>query len=61
MSYISSDETYEDIHPCAFMAKLQANQLDNPTYGDILKCDSEEFKMWDSAMVTELKSLGDLG
>ena len=45
INYTSSDDTYEDIHPCLFMAKIQANQVDTPVYGDILKRPAEEFKM----------------
>ena len=43
--YMSPDDSIENIHPCAFIAKLQANQKDNTIYGDILKCSTDEFKM----------------
>jgi hypothetical protein len=59
--YLSIDHTYEDIHPCAYAAKIQAHDEDNPTYSDILNCEDEERKLWESAMVKELKSLRDLG
>ena len=60
-TYLSADETYEDIHPLAFVAKVQSHNTDNPTYSDILRCEDEERKLWDAAMIKELKSLRDLG
>ena len=56
-TYLSGDETYKDIHPLAFMTKVQSHDADNPTYSDILRCEDEERKLWDAAMIKELKSL----
>ena len=36
-SYLSSDSTYEYIHPCAYIANVQESQKNNPTYGDVLQ------------------------
>ena len=36
VSYLSGDSTYENIHPCAHTANVQASQEDNPTHGDVL-------------------------
>ena len=44
-TYLLKDETYEDVHPLAFMAKVQSHDADNPTYSDILRCDNEERKL----------------
>ena len=60
-SYLTSDGTIEEIHPYAFSAKVQTHSTDNPTYKDILRLPEEERKLWDAAMVKELKSLRDLG
>ena len=60
-AYLSRDGTYEDVHPLAFIAKVQSHDADNPTYSDVLRCDNEERKLWDAAMIKELKSLRDLG
>ena len=53
-SYVTSDETIEDIHPYAFSAKVQTHNSDNPTYKDILRLPEEERKLWNIAMVKEL-------
>ena len=49
------------MHPLAYTTKIQAHDADNPTYSDILRCEDEERKLWEAAMITELKSLRDLG
>ena len=36
-TFISDDDTVEDLHPCEFTAKVQTHDLDNPTYKDILR------------------------
>ena len=55
-SYVSDDETLEDsIHPYTFSAKVQTHCTDNPLYKDILRLQEEERKLWDVAMVKELK------
>ena len=36
-TYLSEDETFEDMHPCTFVSKLQKHDQDNPNYKDILK------------------------
>ena len=59
-SYLSSVSVYEDIHPCAYTAKIQASLQDNPTYGDVLQTPIEERREWDKAMANELKVLGDI-
>ena len=60
-SYVTSDGTIEGLHPYAFSAKVQTHSTDNPTYKDILRLPEEERKLWDVAMVKELKRLRDLG
>ena len=60
-TYLSADETYEDIHPLAFVAKVQSHNADNPTYSDILRCKDEEGKLWDANIIKEIKSLQSLG
>ena len=60
-TYLSEDGTYENVHPLAFMVKVQSHDADNPTYSDVLRCEDEEKKLWDTAMIKELKSLRDLG
>ena len=45
----------------ALVAKVQSHDTDNPTYSDILRCEDEERKLWDAAMIKELNSLRDLG
>ena len=42
MAHLSSDETREDIHPCAYIVKMQTHRNDTPTYKDILQSSSEE-------------------
>lgn len=59
-SYVSKDGTIEGIHPYAFSAKVQTHGPVNPTYKDIIRLPEEEKKLWDVAMVQELKSLRDL-
>ena len=44
-----------------FSAKVQNHTADNPSYKDIMQLPEEERKLWDEAMVKELKSLRDLG
>ena len=58
---MTSDDTYEDIHPLAFVAKVKSHDDDNPTYTDVLRCSDDERKLWDAVVVEELKSLRDLG
>ena len=36
-AYLTADGTLEDIHPFAFIFKVQTHEQDNPTYKDILK------------------------
>ena len=50
-TYLSADETYEDIHPLAFVAKVQSHNADNPTYSDILRCEDEEKKLCNATMI----------
>ena len=58
--YLTEEETLEDLHPCAFISKVQTHKLDNPTYKDILRGSEEDGQLWDEAMVKELKPLADL-
>ena len=60
-SFLSEEDTIEEIHPCAFISKVQTHQQDNPTYKDILRGTEQEKQLWDDAMVQELKSLAGLG
>ena len=30
--YLTIDDTYEDVHPLKFIAKVQSHDSDNPTY-----------------------------
>jgi hypothetical protein len=60
-TYLSEDDTMEDIHPCAFTTKVQTHNQDNPTYKDILRGSASEREQWDEAMTKELKSMADLG
>ena len=41
-SYLTSDNTYEDIHPCAHTTNLQASQKDNPMYEEFLQTPEHE-------------------
>ena len=59
--YLTEKKTIENIHPCAFVAKVHSHDKDHPTYKGILKGDKEEKDTWDKAMVKELTSLADLG
>ena len=43
--YLTSDDTYEDIHPLAFVAKVKSHDDDNPTYTDVLRCSNDERKL----------------
>ena len=43
-TYLSEDGTMEDIHPCAFTAKVQTHDQDNVTYKDILRGSASERK-----------------
>ena len=58
---MSEDGVVGKLHPYAFSAKVQTHTADNPTYKDILRVPEEERKLWDAAMIKELKSLRDLG
>ena len=60
-TYVSEDGTIEDIHPCAFTAKVQTHNQDDPTYKDIMRGSASEREQWDEAMTKELKSMADLG
>ena len=60
-SYITNGFSVGNDHPYGFSAKVQTHLDDNPTYNGILRSDLDERKLWDEAMVKELKSLGDLG
>ena len=51
----------ENIHPCAYVAKVQTHAMDNPTYKNTLRADDDERKLWDESMIRELKSLAELG
>ena len=42
VSYLTEEETIEDLHPCAFILKVQTHKLDNPTYKDILRGSDDE-------------------
>ena len=60
-SFLSEEETIEDVHPCAFISKVQTHLKDNPTYKDIMRGIEQEKQLWDDTMVQELKSLAGLG
>ena len=60
-SYLSADSTCENTHLLAYVAKVQTHDTDNTTYSDIIECEDDERKIWESAMIKELKSLRDLG
>ena len=53
-SYLTSDNTYEDIHPCAHTANLQASSKNNSTYGEVLQTPDHEQDEWHKVMVKEL-------
>ena len=59
--YESKDGTVENPRHYAFVDKNQAHILDNSIYGDVQIFVPEERKIWDEAMVKELKPLRDLG
>ena len=59
--YLPEDDTYEDVHPLAYSTKVHSHAADNPTYSNILRCEDGERKLWDEAIIKELKSLRDLG
>ena len=60
-SYVSENGLIGDIYPYVFSAKVQTHTSDNPTYKDIVRLPDEERKLWDAAMIKELKILRDLG
>ena len=60
-NYLSEFGLVGEVHPYAFSAKVQTHIADSPTYKDILRLPEEERKLWDVAMIKELKSLRDLG
>ena len=60
-TYLSEDGLVGNIHPYGFSAKVQTHTADNPTYKDIIRLPEEERKLWEAAMVKELKGLRDLG
>ena len=43
------------------MVKVQSHDADNPTYSDVLRCEDEERKLRDAAIIKKLKSLRDIG
>ena len=53
--YLSEDGLAGDMHPYEFSAKVQTHTADNPTFKDILRLPEEERKLWDAAMIKELK------
>ena len=59
-TFMSNGGTVEDLHLCAFIAKVQTHDLDNPTYDDNLRGAVAEKTAWDDSMTQELKSLADL-
>ena len=59
--YLSEYNTFEDIHPCAFISILQTHDQDNPTYKDILKGSVTEREPCDKAMTKKLRHMEDLG
>ena len=59
--YALESGSIDNVYPYAFFAKVQTYTSDNPTYKDIVCLPDEEGKLWDAAMVKELKSLRDLG
>ena len=59
--YLSGDDTMEDIHTCAFTAKVHTHNQNNPTYKDILRGSALGREEWDTAMTKELKSMLDVG
>ena len=61
VSYLTEEETVEDLYPCAFISKVQTHELDNSTYKDILRGSEKERELWDEAMVKELKVFGWIG
>ena len=61
MAYLSSDETREDTHPCAYTVKIQTHRNNTSTYKEIQQSSSEERNLWNAAMVKKLQYLRDLG
>ena len=60
--YLSNDDTYEYTpHPLVFSAKARSHLSDSSTYKDIIRSSENGRKLWDVAMIKELKSLRDLG
>ena len=41
-TYLTEEKTIENLHPCAFISKVQTHEKDNPTYKDILRGSEEE-------------------
>ena len=42
VTYLTEEETIEDLHPCAFILKFQTYEQDKPTYRDIIRGSEEE-------------------
>ncbi len=50
-SYLTEDNTMEEIHTCAFVHKVQTHEKDSPTYEEILSGLEEEKQLWEDTMV----------
>jgi len=46
-----------DLHPLSFHVRLNANDLDEPTYRQVLQCKSLELNKWQDAIDAELRAL----
>ena len=60
-TYLSKDNTFEDIHPSAFISKLQTHNQDSPTYKYIRKGSVTKREAWAKAMTKEFRYMSDLG
>ena len=58
--YLSEEETIEDMHPCAFISKVQTHDQDNSSYKEIIRGQVEDKQLRDDAMGQELKALARL-
>ena len=53
-TYLFKDDLFEDLHPCAFSAKTQTHDMDNPAYKDIFKCEKIKRENFDGGIFETL-------
>ena len=56
-TFLSNDNTMEDIHLCAYLMQLQEHGSDTPTYEDVFRSSEEEQRQWEISMEREMTSL----